>query len=122
MSNKEHRLGVSEASLVVRHLKLEPVDPDTMQQVLAEIDEIYGLDAVSFDEKTQVLNIAYDAARICLDCIEEVLEKHKVQMSHDWWTNFKEGYYRFFDQNIKDNMNAKPMGCHGGVRGTKPRP
>ncbi|TVZ37455.1 hypothetical protein P886_1796 [Alteromonadaceae bacterium 2753L.S.0a.02] len=112
MSGKQHRLGVSENSLVVRHLKLEACGASAMAQVISEIDKIYGLEAVSFDENTRVLHIAYDAARICLECIESVLEKYDVEISHDWWTNFKEGYYRFFDQNIKDNMHSKPLGCH----------
>lgn len=116
MSSKIHRLGVSEASLVVRHLKLEPTSSETIKNVITEIDGIYGLDAVSFDDKSHVLNIAYDASRICLDCIEKVLQEHQVEISHDWWTNFKEGYYRFFDQNIKENMNAEPWSCHGGGR------
>jgi len=30
MSNKEHRLGVTEVNLVTRHLKLEPVDQETI--------------------------------------------------------------------------------------------
>ena len=115
MSNTEHRLGVSEATLVVRHLKLEPASDNTMVKVLSEIDEIYGLDSVSFDERSHVLNIAYDASRICIDCIEKVLTNNKLVVSHDWWTHFKEGYYRFVDQNIKDNAKAEPWSCHGNV-------
>ena len=64
MSKKEHRLGVSEINLVVRHLKLEPADQNNLQAVVAEVDQLYGLDAISFDEKSHVLNLAYDASRI----------------------------------------------------------
>tara|TARA_B100000745_G_scaffold300562_1_gene255302 strand:- start:5477 stop:5848 length:372 start_codon:yes stop_codon:yes gene_type:complete len=113
MSNPEHRLGVSDVNLVVRHLKLEPADDDRIQKAVAEIDEIYGLDAVSFDERSHVLNVAYDATRICIDCIEEVLTKYEIEISHDWWTRFKEGYYRFVDQNVKDNASSEPWSCHG---------
>jgi hypothetical protein len=59
MGKKEHRLGVSEINLVVRHLKLAPVD-----------------------------------------------------VSHDWWTHFKEGYYKCIDGNVKDNANHEPWSCH----------
>jgi len=52
MTNTEHRLGVSEVSLVVRHLKLETTTKETLEQALAEIDQVYGIDAVSFDEKS----------------------------------------------------------------------
>jgi len=112
MSKKEHRLGVSEINLVVRHLKLEPADQNNLQAVVAEVDQLYGLDAISIDEKSHVLNLAYDASRICLDGIEDVLKKHGVEVSHDWWTHFKEGYYKCIDGNDKDNANHEPWSCH----------
>ncbi len=115
MKNKEHRLGVSEVTLVVRHLKLEPADINAVAAAVAEIDKIYGLDSVSFDEKVYVLNVAYDATRIIIDCVEEVLEKYQLVVSHDWWTHFKEGYYRFVDQNIQDNAKTEPWSCHGSA-------
>lgn len=113
MSNKEnHRLGVSEVNLVVRHLRLEPIEQIRLQEAIAEIENIYGLDAISFDEKSNVLNLAYDASRVCLDGIESLLKLHDVEVSHDWWTHFKEGYYKFVDQNVKDNVNHEPLSCH----------
>ena len=115
MSGNEHRLGVSEVTLVVRHLKLEPTLPDAVSAALAEIDAVYGIDATSFDEKSHVLNLAYDATRTCIDGLEAILKKHEIEVSHDWWTHFKEGYYRFVDDNIKDNAKAEPWSCHGGT-------
>jgi hypothetical protein len=79
---------------------------------ISEIDEIYGIDEVSFDERSQVLDIAYDASRTCIDCIEAILVKNRVEVSHDWWTRFKEGHYRFVDQNVKDNAEHIPFSCH----------
>ncbi|MEH6542404.1 MAG: cation transporter [Porticoccaceae bacterium] len=112
MSNKEHRLGVSAVNLVVRHLKLNTVDQGVMAAALGEIDQIYGLDGVSFDEKSHVLNLAYDGSRVSLDGVEEMLRKHGISVSHDWWTHLKEGYYRFVDENVKDNARHEPLSCH----------
>jgi hypothetical protein len=112
MTNAEHRLGVSEVNLVVRHLRVEPVDQTNLEAAIAEVDQLYGLDGISFDEKRHVLNLAYDASRICLDGIEDVLKKHGVEVSHDWWTHFKEGYYKFVDQNVKNNASHEPWSCH----------
>ncbi|MBV1928343.1 MAG: cation transporter [Gammaproteobacteria bacterium] len=109
---EEHRLGVSEVNLVVRHLRLEPLEQTRLQEAVAEIDKIYGLDAISFDERTHVLNLAYDASRICLDGIEDQLKQYDVEVSHDWWTRFKESYYKFVDQNVKDNASHEPWSCH----------
>lgn len=112
MSNKEHRLGVSDVNLVVRHLKLEPVEQNQIQALITEINRLYGMDAISFDEKSHVLNLAYDASRLCLDGIEDLFKQHDVEVSHDWWTHFKEGHYRFVDKNIKDNAHSEPWSCH----------
>lgn len=112
MNNKEHRLGVSEVNLVVRHLKLEPTEPTKIEATIAEIDQLYGIDEVSFDEKSQLLSLSYDASRLCLDWIENSLKKHEVEVSHDWWTHFKEGYYKFVDENVKENAKHQPWSCH----------
>ena len=112
MSNKDHRLGVSEINLVTRHLKLEPSDEVAIRAAVADIDQLYGLDSVSFDEKKWRLDLAYDASRICLDCVEDILMKHAVEISHGWWTRFKEEHYRFVDQNVKDNASQDPWSCH----------
>lgn len=112
MNQNEHKPGVTEVNLVVRHLKLEPIDTAKANAAIDEIDQLYGLDDVSFDEKSLVLNLAYDASHLCIDGIEEVLKKHDIDVSHDWWTHFKEGYYRFVDQNVKDNAAHQPWSCH----------
>lgn len=117
MSNSEHRLGVSETNLVNRKLKLEPTEQETIQTAIAEIDQLYGLDGVAFDEKSRRLEFSYDASRICIDCIEEVLEKHGIEVSHGWWTRFKESHYRFVDQNVKDNAKQEPWSCHQSPKG-----
>ena len=113
MKNKEHRLGVSEVNLVTRHLGLlRPTEAEEVNSAIAEIDQLYGLDEVTFDEKSVRLDFSYDASRLCIDCVEEILTKHGIQPKHDWWTHFKEDYYRFVDQNVKENARHEPWSCH----------
>ncbi len=112
MRKTEHRLGVSEVNLVVRHLKLLEVEEESVTKAMGEINEIYGMDDISFDRESHVLNFAYDASRTCIDCIEDILENYSIRVSHDWWTRFKEGYYRYIDQNVKDNATHEPFSCH----------
>lgn len=112
MSGHEHRLGVEKVNLVVRHLKLQPCSSETIGEAMSEIDQLYGIDAITFDEKSHVLNLAYDASRLCLEGIEDMLAQRGIEISHDWWTHFKEGYYKFVDQNIMDNSKHEPWSCH----------
>ena len=56
--------------------------------------------------------MAYDASRLCIDHIETILARHAIEISNSWWNRFKEGHYRFVDQNIKDNASKEPWSCH----------
>jgi hypothetical protein len=109
---KEHRLGVSEVNLVKRHLKVQQTSEQQVCDAVAEIDQLYGIDTVSFDPESQRFLLEYDATRLCIDSLEQVLVKHGIEISHDWWSRFKEEYYRFVDQNIQDNQKHTPWSCH----------
>ncbi|MBL4575796.1 MAG: hypothetical protein JKY51_06825 [Opitutaceae bacterium] len=112
MTKKEHRLGVHEVNLVIRHLKLDEPATEAVEAAISEIDQLFGMDGVSFDDKSYVINLAYDASHIGIGQIEGILAKYSLDISHDWWTELKEGYYRFVDQNIKDNAKHEPWSCH----------
>ncbi|WP_163577041.1 cation transporter [Halomonas faecis] len=122
MSDREHRLGVSEINLVSRHLKLDSNDKTAIEAAVADIDQLYGLDGVSYDEKKRMLHFSYDASRICIDCVEEILNKHAVAISHNLWNRFKEEHYRFVDQNVKDNATHEPWSCHQTSPSSKRKP
>jgi hypothetical protein len=111
MNKSQHRTGVSEVTLVARHLKLESAQILNINNAVEEIDQLKGLDGVSFDEKSQVLNIAYDATQLNIDDIEKIILKYGLEVSHDWWTHFKESYYRFVDENVKDNSKTVSHCC-----------
>ncbi len=113
MKKKEHRLGVSEVNLVNRHLGLQcPINTENLNAAIAEIDDLYGLDDIDFIEKSSRLDFSYDASRLCLQCVEDILIKYDIQIRQDWWTHFKEEYYLFVDQNVKDNAQHEPWSCH----------
>lgn len=108
----QHRLGVSKVNLVTRKLKLGRSEPQTLQQAIEEIDQLYGLNSVAFDDKKQILRLAYDASRIGIEDVEAILSKHGIAIDHGWWNRAKEEHYRFVDQNIKDNAAKEPWSCH----------
>lgn len=113
MTHHEHRVGVSEVNLVTRHLGLEePVDADKLESAMGEIDKLFGLDEVAFVEESARLDFSYDASRLCIQCVEDILDKYDIKIKQDWWTRFKEDYYRFVDQNVKDNAKHEPWSCH----------
>jgi len=109
MSDLDHRGGVKEVNLVVRHLKLEGITAENKQIIIDEIDQIIGIDSVSYDDESCTLNVSYDATHCNLDGIEEHIEAHGAELSHGWWTRFKESYYKYVDQNVKDNDEIEPV-------------
>lgn len=112
MKHRKYRLGVSEANRVVRRLRIEPGSDRNVTAAIREIDGLYGIDEVSVDDVTRVIHLAYDASRLSIDDIEEIIKRHSLDVSHDWWTHFKEGHYRFVDQNIRDNAAHVPTCCN----------
>ncbi len=112
MKKSEHRPGVSEAYLVNRHLKLDCVNQANRDPLLDEIDQLCGIERVAFDDHDSVLHLSYDASHCQLGELEAIIDKHGAKVADGWWNSFKEGYYRFVDQNVKDNAHHKPLSCH----------
>lgn len=112
MSNTQHRLGVCEMHLVVRHLKLAPGDDEAINAAIDEIDQQFGLDGVSFDPESRIITLAYDATRLGLEDIEAILATHQVEIGHGWWTHMKQSFYEYVDQNMKENAAQQPWSCH----------
>ncbi|WP_299975578.1 cation transporter [uncultured Pseudoteredinibacter sp.] len=113
MSNEQqHKPGVNENSLMVRNLKLEGDVRDNQQMIVEEIEQLLGVDAVAIDASENLLKVAYDATKRQLDEIEEIVRKYECDIADDWWTHIKEGYYKFVDQNVKDNANHEAWSCH----------
>ncbi|WP_283709493.1 cation transporter [Pseudoalteromonas prydzensis] len=117
MSDLNHRVGVREQNLVVRNLKLSNVTEESCDELVKEIDQLFGIDEVSYNIKEGEIHLAYDAANVSLDGIEEVIRKYGADVHDDWWTHTKESYYKFVDRNIKDNSVHKPWSCHQSPSG-----
>ena len=112
MSNVDHRPGVKEINLVNRRLRLEGITEKNKAVIISEIDALLGIEHVSFDEPTETLSVAYDATHCDLTGIEALLQAHGADTSNGIWTKLKEGYYKFVDQNIKDNDEHDPHCCN----------
>ncbi len=112
MSDFDHRVGVKEANLVTRNLRLSNVNDENRDVLMEEIDQLFGIDEASFNVEEKAIYLAYDASNINLDGIEEVIKKHGADIHDDWWTHTKEDYYKFVDQNVKDNSEHTPWSCH----------
>jgi len=121
MSDFDHRVGVSEANLVTRNLRLSNVNDDNRTALMTEIDQLFGIDEAIFNTEEKSIYLAYDALHLNLDGIEDVIRKHGADIHDDWWTHTKEDYYKFVDQNMKDNAEHTPWSCHKSPPGASKR-
>jgi hypothetical protein len=119
MSDLDHRAGVNESNLVLRHLKLTDTNDAKISAIITDIDALFGVDAVSFEREKQILHICYDATHCELDRIENIVKINGAEISHNWWSNFKEGYYQFVDGNMRENVKHKPWSCHTSPQGNR---
>ncbi|MFT6348147.1 MAG: hypothetical protein ACJAYB_001150 [Psychromonas sp.] len=111
MNNLEHRVGFTEVSLVIRKLQLKGLTEFKQAKIISEIDEAFGIENVTLDIKDGLLLIVYDVTHIDLEIIKRLVVKHGAEFSGGWWKNFKQGYYRFVDQNMIKNSKHKPSCC-----------
>ena len=119
MSDLEHRVGVKEANLVTRHLKLEGVKDENQAAMLEEVDQMFGIDSCRYDAATSTIHLAYDATHCSLDAIEALIRKYGAELADTWWNQFKESYYQFVDDNVRDNATHQPWSCHQCPPGSK---
>lgn len=112
MNKLAHRPGVSETDLVTRKLRLQPSSLQQIDAAIEAIDSMFGLDCIEFDQQTAELHLAYDASHLGLDAIEQVLQEYGIRTGQSFWLRLRYGYYRYVDQNIKDNKHHKPWSCH----------
>jgi hypothetical protein len=103
MSDVPHRPGVHEAYMVKRHLKLETLEGDKAEAIAQEVDQLVGVDTVALDRETRRLDIAYDASVLQ---IETIVRRHGSDRDHGWWTRFKDGWYRYIDQQCQLSVDS----------------
>jgi len=111
MSNTDHKPGVHEVYLVRRKLKLDSLDAEQATAIAQEIEPLLGVDSVALDPVTRRLDIAYDASVLQLEQIEVIVRRYGSDLDQSWWNRFKEGWYRFTDQNVLDNARHEPWCC-----------
>jgi len=94
--------GPAEVVLVRRHLKLDHLN-QLQIELLAEVfaDEP-GVAKVVV--RKQWLDIDYDAAVLTLDRVIAILEAHGGELSADWWTAFKAGWYRRREEKLRSRL------------------
>ncbi len=108
----EHRAGVNPGFLTRHTLSLTGLNSNSINELVAEIDELPGVDRVWLNERKQTLKIAYDASHHNIDEMIAIVDKHGTAIKDNWWSRTKLGWQRQTDENIKDNAKHETHCCN----------
>ncbi|MBM7456349.1 hypothetical protein HNR62_002235 [Oceanisphaera litoralis] len=97
-----HSEGAAEVVLVRRHLKLDHLNQLQIELLAEVFDAEPGVAKVVV--RKQWLDIDYDAAALTLDRVIAILEAHGGELSQDWWTAFKAGWYRRREEKLRSRL------------------
>jgi hypothetical protein len=97
-----HSEGPAEVVLVRRHLKLDHLNQLQIELLAEVFDAEPGVAKVVV--RKQWLDIDYDAAVLTLDRVIAILEAHGGELSADWWTAFKAGWYRRREEKLRSRL------------------
>jgi copper chaperone CopZ len=75
------------------------------------IGEMPGVLAVTAEVDRQRVVVRYNASRQNYRNIMEIAEKTGFPALNSWWSRFKGNWYRFTDENARDNAKAPPPAC-----------
>lgn len=107
-----HRAGVNAGYLIKHKLKLTGLTDDNAKLICDEINQIIGVDSVSIDRDKHTIKLAYDASIHDIDEMRSIIQKHKADLSPDFWNQLKLNWDRGTDNNIKENAAHEPFCCN----------
>ena len=101
----------STAFEVRRTIPLASATAGDMRNVLHQLGGLEGVKLTSFDEAARQLKISYDAARIGLAEIRDLLHEAGVREPSTLMWRLKAAWYGFLDSNAKTNARSSGGAC-----------
>ena len=111
MSNRTYRDGVNPGYVVTFKIRYQCLDQTSIAPALAKLDALLGMQQLTLLEKQSALVLKYDASKIDLDQILEMLSTFNITPKSGWWASRKLSHYRFINQNVRDNSKHVPVCC-----------
>jgi hypothetical protein len=97
---------------VQRRLKYDSGSLGSIESTCDDLMELAGVHTVSVGQADGLLTVDYDAVLCGIDPIISILTKNGVDLCLGRWDRIKLGYYRFVDQNLKENNKHTPHCCN----------
>lgn len=111
MVNTTYRDGVNPGYLVTFKIGYQCQDQTPLASALAKLDALLGMQQLTLLEKQCALVLKYDASKLDIDQILEMLSATNITLKSGWWATRKLNHYRFINQNVRDNAKHVPVCC-----------
>ncbi len=99
------------ANQVTRHFRLKPLSEAAAALLVAALEAQTGVVWCRFDSARGQLSLCYDATLCYLEQIEATLAAQHASVRDSGWQRMRRRYYRFVDQNLRDNAAHQPHCC-----------
>jgi hypothetical protein len=101
-----------QGSWEMRRKLLLPTLAHGKKESLKEIlEEMVGVCDFSIDADNKSLVILYDASKTNYETVTASLSDSGFVPLDSWWSRIKGGWYKFTDDNVRDNAKAPPPAC-----------
>jgi hypothetical protein len=95
---------------VERRIPLGAVAVASLQEAVQQLRAMESVSDAQVDKQGR-LRVAYDASRIGMREIEEMLDHLGIALAGGFWSRQKLAWYRFLDENAKANAHAGSGAC-----------
>lgn len=95
---------------VNRRIAVASGSPEQLHQAIQRLREMAPVIDVELDRQNR-LHVVYDASRLGMREIESLLGNSGITTGNGFWSNLKQGWYRFLDDNARDNARSGGGAC-----------
>lgn len=95
---------------VKRRIAVASGSPEQLHQAIQRLREKAPVIDVELDRKNR-LRVSYDASRLGMREIESLLGNSGITLDNGYWSSLKQGWYRFLDDNARENARTGSGAC-----------
>ena len=94
-----------------RTVRLDGITQEQSQKIQSRFADNPNVENLSFDLNSKTMTTQYHGAYVSIDNILDILDELGVKSSQRFRDRIKLGWYRYGDENTRDNARLEPFCC-----------
>jgi|SRR5699024_449840 len=107
---KAHKATSQAQFLLRRKIAVEGLNENKTGEVIQKLNHYTHVDFAE-DKQGGQLVVTFDGRRWSTNELIEFIESHGGRLKHSWWQRKKHAWYRFTDENVRDNAKHVHTCC-----------